>query len=250
MRQIPACPPIHSLINGWPCPDLHKCDGDASHNVGGDGLHKASLLLSLQDVSNSFILLLPTPTWSQKVIRQIPQHHLPNTHCKYDAPDLPSSSHTCYVCKNDITPDTHIVKKKINFFVCIYILIYFPFSFTLLFYNCIVPMGFLPRETRAAFPEESELQQRCATQPMVHAGCFSVSIIHQTLTQTTGSLTCAKMLMHAIAHRGVGTPWESALKADPGRKIPCCTGESNPCQWHAGPILYQLSYMHTPFIWH
>ena len=41
------------------------------------------------------------------------------------------------------------------------------------------------------------------TQPTVHAGCFSVSIIHQTLTWTSGSLICAYMLMHAIAHRGI-----------------------------------------------
>ena len=53
-----------------------------------------------------------------------------------------------------------------------------------------------------------------ATQPMVHAGCFSVSIIHQTLTWTTGFLTCTQMLMHAIAHGGVWTPYEPALKAD------------------------------------
>ena len=35
------------------------------------------------------------------------------------------------------------------------------------------------------FPGESQLSQ-----PPVHAGCFSVSIIHRTLTWTTGSLTC------------------------------------------------------------
>ena len=58
------------------------------------------------------------------------------------------------------------------------------------FYNCIVQMGFLPWEIWVAFPGESHLQQRHATRPTVHAGCFSVSIIHQTLTWTTGSLTC------------------------------------------------------------
>ena len=36
---------------------------------------------------------------------------------------------------------------------------------------------------------------------------------------------------------------ESALKVDCGRKIPCCTRESNLCQQHAGSTLYQLSYI-------
>ena len=72
----------------------------------------------------------------------------------------------------------------------------------LLFFNCIVPMRFLPREIWDAFPRESQLRQSRTTQPTVHAGCFSISIIHRTPTWTTGSLTCAQMLMHAVAHRG------------------------------------------------
>ena len=36
---------------------------------------------------------------------------------------------------------------------------------------------------------------------------------------------------------------ESALKVDPGRKIPGCTGESNLHQRHASLMLYQLSYI-------
>ena len=42
------------------------------------------------------------------------------------------------------------------------------------FYNRIVPMGFLPREIRVAFPGESRLGQSRATQPTVHAGCFII----------------------------------------------------------------------------
>ena len=53
------------------------------------------------------------------------------------------------------------------------------------------------------FPGESQLRQSRATHPTVHAGCFSVSLIHRTLTWTTGSFTCTQMLMHAIAHVGV-----------------------------------------------
>ena len=80
------------------------------------------------------------------------------------------------------------------------------------FYSCIVPVGFLPWEIWVAFPGESQLRQSHATQPTVHAGCFSVSIIHRILTWTTGSLTCTQMLMHAIAHGGVRTHVkESAL---------------------------------------
>ena len=67
-------------------------------------------------------------------------------------------------------------------------------SFTfLLFNNFIVPMGFLPWEIRVTFPGESQLWQSCATQPKVHAECFSVFINHQTLTWTRGSLTCTQM---------------------------------------------------------
>ena len=71
------------------------------------------------------------------------------------------------------------------------------------FYTCFVPMGFLPWKIRVAFPGESQVRQSPATKPTVHAGCFSVSIIHLTLTWITGSLTCAQMLMHAIADGGV-----------------------------------------------
>ena len=44
---------------------------------------------------------------------------------------------------------------------------------------------------------------------MVRAEYVCVAIIHRALTWTTGSLTCAQMLMHAIAHGGVQTPKES-----------------------------------------
>ena len=49
------------------------------------------------------------------------------------------------------------------------------FIFLLYFYNCIVPLGFLPSEIWVAFPGESQLQKSRATQPTVQAGCFSVS---------------------------------------------------------------------------
>ena len=74
---------------------------------------------------------------------------------------------------------------------------------------------------------------------MVRAEYICVSIIHRTLTWTTGSLPCAQMLMHAIAHGdGVRTPKrESALKVDSGKKILCRTGASNLRQRRDGPTL-------------
>ena len=47
-------------------------------------------------------------------------------------------------------------------------------------------------------------------------------------------LTCTRMLMHAIAHGGcMDTVRESALEADSGREIPCCTVDSNLHQYYA-----------------
>ena len=48
------------------------------------------------------------------------------------------------------------------------------------FYDCIVLFVLLPWEILVAFPRES--QKQVALTNLVHAGCFSVSIIHQTLT--------------------------------------------------------------------
>ena len=59
-----------------------------------------------------------------------------------------------------------------------------------------------------------------------------------------GFLTCAQMLMHAIAHGGcTNTATESALKVDSGRKIPCRSEELTRslfqyCAWPFGPTLY------------
>ena len=57
--------------------------------------------------------------------------------------------------------------------------------------------------------------------------------------------------MHAIAHGGVRTPYESTLKFDSGRKIPCRTGGIEPasaaCQSDA--VGYQLNYIPKPKKW-
>ena len=128
-------------------------------------------------------------------------------------------------------------------FVLVSVFFAFFFFFFLLFfsfYNCIVPVGFLLWAIRVAFPGDSQLRQSRATQPSVHAGCFSVSVIHRTLTWTTRSLRCAQTLMHSGAHRTrTGTVRVSVLKVNSGRKIPCRTRESNLRQRHDGPILYR-----------
>ena len=44
-------------------------------------------------------------------------------------------------------------------------------------------------------------------------------------SQCVGFVTCAQMLMYAIAHGGCAdTVRQSALKTESGRKIPCHTG--------------------------
>ena len=118
------------------------------------------------------------------------------------------------------------------------------------FYNCIVPMGFLPRETPRVSPGKASCNSH-ATPPTVHAGHFSVSIIHQTLTWTTGSLTCPHMLMHTIARRVVWTPKESLhWKLTLGEKSLAAPEELNLSPCHAGPVLYQLIYIPTHVCMH
>ena len=77
---------------------------------------------------------------------------------------------------------------------------------------------------------------------MAHAGCFSVSIIYQTLKWTTGSLTRTGVNVCDCSQGCMDTTRESAPKVDSGRKIPRHTRESNLHDWHACPTLHQLSY--------
>ena len=50
-----------------------------------------------------------------------------------------------------------------------------PFFFFLFFKQSILPLGFLSWEIWVAFPRESQLQQSHAPQPLVYAGCYSIS---------------------------------------------------------------------------
>ena len=107
-------------------------------------------------------------------------------------------------------------------------------------------MGFLSWEIRVAFPGESQLRQIRATQPTVHAGWFSVSVINRPLTWTTRSYertdvnACDCTLGCRDTRKRVYT--ESGLR----EKNLCCTGESNLRQRRAGPMLRQLSSNPAP----
>ena len=66
--------------------------------------------------------------------------------------------------------------------------------------------------------------------------------------QCLGSLTCAQMLMHAIAHEGCT---DTVKRVCTGslilrEKSLAAPGEANRPQRHAGLTLYQLSYIPTP----
>ena len=83
----------------------------------------------------------------------------------------------------------------------------------------------------------------------VRAGYAWFSIIHRTLTRTTGSLSCAQMLMPTIAQGGVRTPkeslhWKLTLGrtsfAAPGNRT-CVSGVTVRC-------FNQLSYIPSPYI--
>ena len=106
--------------------------------------------------------------------------------------------------------------------------------------QCIVPVGFLSCENRVAFLWVSQFQQSRATQPTVHAGCFSVHIIHRILTWTTRSLTFAQLFIHAIAHCGwvCGHRNRVCTESRVGGKIPCRIEKSNLRQRRASPTFY------------
>ena len=119
--------------------------------------------------------------------------------------------------------------------VCLFVCWFF---FLILQLYC--PTGISPMVNSCFFPWGKTAVTVTLPQPTVHAGCFSVSIIHQTLTWTTWSLTCAQMLIHAVAH---SLHWKLTW-----RQFRCCTGETDLAQWRACLTFYQLSYIPTPQI--
>ena len=95
-----------------------------------------------------------------------------------------------------ILPQEVSFVKTINYNHCYFLPVYCPIGISLKGNS-----GCLPRRKPAATKSRYPTYGACWV--------FSVSLIHRTLTWTTGSLTCAHMLMHAIAHGGVRTPKES-----------------------------------------
>ena len=69
-------------------------------------------------------------------------------------------------------------------------------------------------------------QEQCYPVLQVHAGSFHVSVIHQTLTRTTGSLTCAREHSCVCVHtRELGTPtseWRQHFWLGKTHRV-CCT---------------------------
>ena len=59
------------------------------------------------------------------------------------------------------------------------------------FIRLYCPIGIFSMGNLGSFPQGQPASDSRATQPMVHALCFNVSIIHRTMTWTTGSLTRA-----------------------------------------------------------
>ena len=79
---------------------------------------------------------------------------------------------------------------------------------------------------------------------MVHAGCFNVSIIHQSLDLNYGIFNVHSDENACECTRGcTDTVTGSTLKVESGRKIPCRTGESKLRCQHAGVMLYHPSYI-------
>ena len=89
---------------------------------------------------------------------------------------------------------------------------------------------------------------------MVCAGYAGVAIIHGTLTWTTGSLSCAQILMHVIAHRGVRTLKESLhWKLTLERKSLSALGNWTCISGMTVQCSNQLSYspsLLVPFFWY
>ena len=81
---------------------------------------------------------------------------------------------------------------------------------------------------------------------LVHAGSLRVSIIHRTLTWTTGSFTCVRSAyMRAFTHGGWAHRRVSTTILT--RKNSCSGQDSNPRPFDPNLTLYQLSHPVTPY---
>ena len=158
-----------------------------------------------------------------------------------------SKEHSAFLCVAYLSSDICIFKLNLVFLRCMYF-----YSISFPFFFC--PIGI---SSKGNFPREGQQWQRCATQPILHAGCFSISIIHQTLTWITGSLTCAQMLTHATACGGVWTHvrvyteswyWEKNVLPhrwmEPESEVLVCRSDTLPTELH--PHLITCVYFYNP----
>ena len=86
--------------------------------------------------------------------------------------------------------------------------LYFVFC---IFYIFVVLMGISPMGNSGRFPQgnpaATESRYPTLIHYEVHAGSFRASILHRTLTWTTGSLTCVRDHSYTCVYtRGLGTP--------------------------------------------
>ena len=140
-------------------------------------------------------------------------------------------------------------------YICIYVYVFEPritkpepsnllFSRTCFFFMTVLSRGDFFYGKFGVFCPGKASCNSCAIQPTVHAGCFTVSVIHQTL-DTDYSIFNMHTGVNVSDCTGGCTDYirEPALKVDSGRKIPCRTGESNLNEWPANLTLYHLSYL-------
>ena len=163
--------------------------------------------------------------------------------CTYDATSydalLSRLHHTFGVSDTSLCVASTLTSLSV---LLMFFLLFFNFTFLsfflFFFYNCIFLLGFLPSEIRVAFHGESQLRQSRATQPKVHAGCFSVSIINPTNSDMNYRVFNVRTDANACdCTRGcTDTIRESALKVDSGRKIPSRTrSDALPTELHPHP---------------
>ena len=97
---------------------------------------------------------------------------------------------------------------------------------------------------------ERQLRRGRATQPTVHARCFSVFILHRTLTWTTGFFNVRTDILSYDCTRGcTDIVREFASKVDSGTTNPLPPGESNQRQRRVALKLYRLGYLPSPNHW-
>ena len=82
---------------------------------------------------------------------------------------------------------------------------------------------------------------------LVHAGSFCVSIIHWTLTQTTGSLMCACDQYFACVYtQGLGTPSASQHKIFDSEKLTSFSSAPGGVRISGSWVRHSTFYVHTP----